>query len=50
VQIGQSHGWGPELPWGGYKESGIGKEGSLYGLYDFTNLKRVQVDLQAMKK
>jgi len=36
---------GPELPWGGFKESGIGKEGSLYGLYEYTNLKRIQVDL-----
>jgi betaine-aldehyde dehydrogenase len=50
VQIGQSHGGGPELPWGGYKESGIGKEGSLYGLYEYTNLKRIQVDLMTPKK
>ena len=41
---------GPELPWGGYKESGIGKEGSLYGLYEYTNLKRIQVDLMTAKK
>ncbi len=41
---------GPELPWGGYKESGIGKEGSLYGLYEYTNLKRIQVDLVTTKK
>jgi betaine-aldehyde dehydrogenase len=45
VQIGQARGSGPEFPWGGYKESGIGKEGSLYGLYEYTNLKRIQVDL-----
>ena len=45
VQLGQGRGNGPEFPWCGYKESGIGKEGSLYGLYEFTNLKRVQVDL-----
>ena len=30
VLIGQSAVAGPELPWGGYKESGIGKEGSIY--------------------
>jgi acyl-CoA reductase-like NAD-dependent aldehyde dehydrogenase len=41
---------GAELPWGGYKESGIGKEGSLYGLYEYTNLKRIQVDLMTPKK
>ena len=49
VQIGHSAGSGPELPWGGYKESGIGKEGSLYNLYEYTNLKRIQVDLRATK-
>jgi acyl-CoA reductase-like NAD-dependent aldehyde dehydrogenase len=41
---------GAELPWGGYKESGIGKEGSLYGLYEYTNLKRIQVDLTVRQK
>jgi len=50
VRIGNTRGGGPELPWGGYKESGIGKEGSLYGLYEYTNLKRIQVDLTAPKK
>jgi acyl-CoA reductase-like NAD-dependent aldehyde dehydrogenase len=49
VVINQGHGGGPEFPWGGYKESGIGKEGSLYGLYEYTNLKSIQVDLQAQK-
>ncbi len=29
----------PEMPWGGFKESGFGKEGSKYGLEDFTRLK-----------
>ena len=44
-------GWpAPELPWNGYKESGIGKESSLYGLLEYTNLKRVQVDLMMSKK
>jgi acyl-CoA reductase-like NAD-dependent aldehyde dehydrogenase len=36
----------PELPWSGYKESGIGKENSLYGLLEYTNLKRIHVDLK----
>jgi len=45
VVLGQGRGGGPEFPWGGYKESGIGKEGSLYGMLEFTNLKCVQVDL-----
>jgi acyl-CoA reductase-like NAD-dependent aldehyde dehydrogenase len=50
VGLGQGRGGGPEFPWGGYKESGIGKEGSLYGMYEFTNLKRIQVDLVSPKK
>ena len=50
VRIGRTSGGGPEFPWGGYKESGLGKEGSLYGLYEYTNLKRVQVDISAPKK
>jgi acyl-CoA reductase-like NAD-dependent aldehyde dehydrogenase len=50
VQIGQRRSGGPELPWGGYKESGIGKEGSLYGLYEYTNLKRIHVDLMTPPK
>ena len=40
----------PELPWSGYKESGIGEENSLYGLYEYTNLKRVHIDLMTPKK
>jgi acyl-CoA reductase-like NAD-dependent aldehyde dehydrogenase len=39
----------PELPWTGYKESGIGEENSLYGLLEYTNLKRVHVDLTKPK-
>lgn len=31
----------PEFPWGGIKESGIGKEGSLAGLKEYTELKLV---------
>ena len=50
VVLNNSGSGGPELPWGGYKESGIGKEGSLYGLYEYTNLKRIQVDLMTPKK
>jgi acyl-CoA reductase-like NAD-dependent aldehyde dehydrogenase len=39
----------PELPWTGYKESGIGEENSLYGLLEYTNLKRIHVDLTKPK-
>jgi acyl-CoA reductase-like NAD-dependent aldehyde dehydrogenase len=50
VRLNNSRAGGPELPWGGYKESGIGKEGSLYGLYEYSNLKRIQVDLSKHQK
>ena len=50
VVVNNAGSGGAELPWGGYKESGIGKEGSLYGLYEYTNLKRIQVDLMRPKK
>jgi acyl-CoA reductase-like NAD-dependent aldehyde dehydrogenase len=34
----------PETPWGGFKESGFGKENSMYGLEEYTQLKVVAVD------
>jgi acyl-CoA reductase-like NAD-dependent aldehyde dehydrogenase len=40
----------PELPWGGYKESGIGKDNSVYGLDEYTQLKVVYADLTGAKK
>lgn len=35
----------PEMPWGGFKESGIGKENSMVGLKGFTHLKLVAMNL-----
>lgn len=34
-----------EQPWGGYKESGIGKEGSSLGILEYTQLKAISVAL-----
>ena len=34
-----------EMPHGGYKESGYGKDMSLYALEDYTNVKHVMVSL-----
>jgi acyl-CoA reductase-like NAD-dependent aldehyde dehydrogenase len=45
VIINKDSGLLPELPRGGFKESGIGKEGSKYGLEDFTQLKVVSIDI-----
>jgi acyl-CoA reductase-like NAD-dependent aldehyde dehydrogenase len=33
-----------ETPWGGFKESGFGKENSEYGLAEYTQLKLLVVD------
>lgn len=35
----------PEMPWGGIKESGIGKENSVIGLEEYTQLKLVAINL-----
>jgi acyl-CoA reductase-like NAD-dependent aldehyde dehydrogenase len=45
VTIGKTPAKDQDVPWGGFKESGIGKEHSMWGLYEYTNLKRIQVDL-----
>ena len=34
-----------ELPWGGYKESGMGKEGSALGMLEYTQIKVISLDL-----
>jgi betaine-aldehyde dehydrogenase len=49
VQIGSTPARDQDVPWGGFKESGIGKEHSMVGLYEYTNLKRIQVDLTLKK-
>ncbi len=41
---GGSVAFGSDLPWGGFKASGFGKEGSRYGLEAFTRLKLICVD------
>jgi acyl-CoA reductase-like NAD-dependent aldehyde dehydrogenase len=34
-----------EMPWGGFRESGFGKDGSMIGLEEFTQVKQVTVNL-----
>jgi len=41
---GGSVAFGSDLPWGGFKASGFGKEGSRFGLEEFTRLKLICVD------
>lgn len=33
----------PEAPWGGYKQSGIGRELGTYGLDDYTEVKQINI-------
>ena len=35
----------PELPHGGYKESGIGKDMSMYSFEEYTHIKHVMIEL-----
>ncbi|QHG85514.1 aldehyde dehydrogenase family protein (plasmid) [Rhodococcus rhodochrous] len=35
-----------EMPWGGFKSSGYGKDQSMYSLEDYTNIKHVMVNLE----
>ena len=35
----------PEMPHGGYKESGYGKDMSMYSLEDYTQIKHVMASL-----
>ena len=34
-----------EMPWGGFKESGYGKERSIYSIEEYTNIKHVMIKL-----
>ena len=34
-----------EMPWGGYKQSGIGRELGLYGIEEYLEVKQVNINL-----
>ncbi|MDG6996108.1 MAG: aldehyde dehydrogenase family protein [Nitrososphaerota archaeon] len=40
----------PESPWGGFKQSGLGKELSPHALEEYTRLKHISYDLTGLKK
>lgn len=43
--VNQHNHLAPEIPWGGIKDSGIGKEASIEGLKEFTQLKLMSYEL-----
>ena len=36
---------GGDLPWGGFKESGFGKEGDIMGISEYTQVKVISVNI-----
>jgi acyl-CoA reductase-like NAD-dependent aldehyde dehydrogenase len=45
-----THNAGGGLPWGGFKESGFGKEGGIHGLKEYTQLKGICVNLVSSRR
>jgi aldehyde dehydrogenase (NAD+) len=45
VWINDWHLLNPQAPFGGYKQSGIGRELGTYGLKEYTEIKHIHVDL-----
>jgi acyl-CoA reductase-like NAD-dependent aldehyde dehydrogenase len=45
-----THNAGGGLPWGGFKESGFGKEGGIHGLKEYTQLKGICINLVSSRK
>ncbi|MEW6359222.1 MAG: aldehyde dehydrogenase family protein [Planctomycetota bacterium] len=43
VWVNTHHMFGPTTPWGGFKESGIGRENGLYAIEAYTELKTVWI-------
>ncbi len=46
VFINDWHTLNPEYPFGGYKQSGLGREGGLEGFYEFTQSKTVHINFK----
>ncbi|HBC54977.1 MAG TPA: aldehyde dehydrogenase PuuC, partial [Alphaproteobacteria bacterium] len=45
VNINNTNGGGNVMPFGGYKQSGIGRDGSLHALEKYTQLKSTYIHL-----
>jgi aldehyde dehydrogenase (NAD+) len=50
VWINDYHLINPLAPFGGYKQSGIGREHGLYGLHEYTEAKHIHVDLMQKRE
>ena len=50
VFINDWHMLNPYFPFGGYKQSGIGRESGLEGLYEFTEIKTVHINLKRTRE
>jgi len=50
VFINDWHTLNPNFPFGGYKQSGIGRESGLEGLYEFTEIKTVHINIKRTRE
>jgi aldehyde dehydrogenase (NAD+) len=50
VFINDWHTLNPNFPFGGYKQSGIGRESGLEGLYEFTEIKTVHINIKRKRE
>ncbi|MEW6440794.1 MAG: aldehyde dehydrogenase family protein [bacterium] len=50
VFVNDWHTLSPNFPFGGYKQSGIGRESGLEGLYEFTELKTVHINIKTKRE
>jgi len=50
VFVNDWHMLNPHFPFGGYKQSGIGRESGLEGLYEFTEIKTVHVNIKRTRE
>jgi acyl-CoA reductase-like NAD-dependent aldehyde dehydrogenase len=50
VWINEYHLLSPKYPFGGYKQSGIGREHGMLGLHEYTEVKHVHVGIDATRR
>ncbi|MBU0991917.1 MAG: aldehyde dehydrogenase family protein [Proteobacteria bacterium] len=50
VFVNDWHILNPNFPFGGYKESGIGRESGIEGLYEFTEIKTIHINIKRSRE